>query len=94
MPTLAEAAWELRGNAARAAVALGFLAYEAVVTVEFFTPTGKTTKANLAEVAVPAGESKFIAVNDYILRQPVLGASVTARRGRIVAWRTMFARAG
>ena len=64
---------------------------EAVVTVEFYTPTGKTTKANLAEVAVPAGESKFIAVNDYILRQPVLGASVTARRGRIVAWRTMFA---
>jgi hypothetical protein len=64
---------------------------EAVVGVTFYTPTGTTTKANLAEVAVPAGESKFIKVNDFILRQPVLGASVTARRGRIVAWRAMFA---
>jgi hypothetical protein len=64
---------------------------EAVVSVTFYTPTGKTSKANLAEVAVPAGESKFIKVNDFILRQPVLGASVTARRGRIVAWRAMFA---
>ena len=64
---------------------------EAVVTVTFFTPTGKTIKANLAEVAVPAGQSKFIQVNDFILRQPVLGAAVTAQRGRIVAWRVMFA---
>jgi hypothetical protein len=64
---------------------------EAVVNVTFYTPTGKTTKANLAEVAVPAGDSEFIRVNDFILRQPVLGASVTARRGRIVAWRAMFA---
>lgn len=64
---------------------------EAVVGVTFYTPTGKTTKANLAEVAVPAGESKFIKVNDFILRQPVLGVGVTARRGRIVAWRAMFA---
>lgn len=64
---------------------------EAVVSVTFYTPTGKTTKANLAEVAVPAGDSKFIKVNDFILRQPVLGASVNAQRGRIVAWRAMFA---
>ena len=66
---------------------------EAVVSVTFYTPTGKTTKANLAEVPVPAGESEFIQINDFILRQPVLGASVTARRGRIVAWRAMFAEA-
>jgi hypothetical protein len=66
---------------------------EAVVTIAFFTPTGRTTKANLAEVAVPAGESKFVAVNDFILRQPVLGVSVTAQRGRVVAWRAMFAEA-
>ena len=64
---------------------------EAVVSVTFFTPTGKTTKANLAEVAVPAGQSKFIQVNDFILRQPVLGAAVTTQRGRIVAWRAIFA---
>ena len=64
---------------------------EAVVSVTFYTPTGKTTKANLAEVAVPAGQSKFIKVNDFILRQPVLGVSVNAQRGRIVAWRAMFA---
>ena len=65
---------------------------EAVVSVTFYTPTGKTTKANLAEVAVSAGESRFIRVNDFILRQPVLGASVEAQRGRIVAWRAVFAK--
>ncbi|MBW3594191.1 MAG: hypothetical protein KY391_01330, partial [Actinobacteria bacterium] len=64
---------------------------EAVVSVTFYTPTGKTTKANLAEIAVPAGESQVVRVNEFILRQPVLGASVTAQRGRIVAWRAMFA---
>ena len=64
---------------------------EAVISVTFYTPTGKTTKANLAEVAVPAGQSKFIKVNDFILRQPVLGLSVNAQRGRVVAWRAMFA---
>jgi hypothetical protein len=64
---------------------------EAVVAVSFLTPTGLETKANLSEVPVPAGESHYIRVNDFILRQPVLGAQVTATRGRVVAWRAMFA---
>lgn len=64
---------------------------EAVVSVTFYTPTGKITKARLTEVAVSAGDAEFIQVNDYILRQPVLGVSVNALRGRIVAWRAMFA---
>ena len=66
---------------------------EAAVSVRFFTPGGIITKANLGdgEVAVPAGESKFIKINDFILRQPVLGALVDAERGRVVAWRVLFA---
>lgn len=64
---------------------------EAVVTVTFYTPTGRITKANLGEVAVPAGEWTFVKVNNFILRQPVLGVSVTADRGRVVAWRALFA---
>lgn len=64
---------------------------EAVVNVSFYTPTGRTTKANLAEVPVSAGETEFIAVNDYLRQQPVLGVSVHAERGRVVAWRAMFA---
>ena len=66
---------------------------EAVVGVTFYTPTGAVNKAVLQEVAVPAGESRFLKLNEFILGQKVLGASVTAERGRIVAWRTMFAEA-
>jgi hypothetical protein len=64
---------------------------EAVVSVSFFTPSGLETKANLSNVPVPAGESHYIPVNKFILRQPVLGAQVIATRGRVVAWRAMFA---
>ena len=64
---------------------------EAVVAISFYTPSGKTARANLSEVAVPAGETRFVKVNDFILRQPVLGASVAAERGRIIAWRALFA---
>lgn len=65
---------------------------EAVVRIVFFTPRGPTAKAGLADVAVPAGRSVAVAVNDYILRQPVLGAEVATRRGRVVAWREQLSR--
>jgi hypothetical protein len=61
---------------------------EAVVRVVFFTKAGESAKANLADVGVPAGEWRAIRVNDFILRQRILAASVEAVRGRVVAWRT------
>jgi len=65
---------------------------EAVVSVTFYTPTGPVRKANLQdEVDVPAGESRSIRLNDFILGQKVLGTSVETERGRIVAWTAMFA---
>lgn len=65
---------------------------EAVIAVTLFTPGGRKAKANLSDVAVPARSSVGLAVNDYILRQGVLGASVVARRGRIVVWRSLMAK--
>lgn len=66
---------------------------EAVVNFTFYTPTGPVTKANLQEVAVPAGEFLSVKLNKFILGQKVLGTSVAAERGRIVGWSTMFAEA-
>lgn len=60
---------------------------EAVVRVVFFTNVGESAKANLADVGVPAGEWRAVRVNDFILRQRALAASVEAVRGRVVAWR-------
>ena len=60
---------------------------EAVVRVVFFTDVGESAKANLADVGVPAREWRAVRVNDFILRQRVLAASVEAVRGRVVAWR-------
>ena len=60
---------------------------EAVVRVVFFTDVGENAKANLADVGVPAGEWRAVRVNDFILRQRVLAASIKAVRGRVVAWR-------
>ncbi|HET7482782.1 MAG TPA: DUF5719 family protein [Actinomycetota bacterium] len=64
---------------------------EAVISVTFVTPSGLEPKAGLSDIAIPAGESHYVKVNDFLLRQPVLGAEVTATRGRVVAWRAMFA---
>lgn len=66
---------------------------EAVVNFTFYTPTGPVTKANLQDVAVPAGDSLTVKLNDFILGQKVLGTSVDTERGRIVAWTAMFAEA-
>jgi hypothetical protein len=60
---------------------------EAVVRVVFYTPKGPVAKAGLADVAVPAGRSVQVAVNDYVLRQPLLAAEVLTKRGRVVAWK-------
>jgi hypothetical protein len=60
---------------------------EAVIRVVFFTDVGESAKANLADVGVPAGEWRAVRVNNFILRQRVLAASVQVVRGRVVAWR-------
>ncbi|MBA3363759.1 MAG: hypothetical protein H0T07_05060 [Actinobacteria bacterium] len=60
---------------------------EAVARVVFFTPSGAEAKANLADIPVSAGEAVAVKVNDFILREPVLAASVDTLRGRVVAWK-------
>jgi hypothetical protein len=67
---------------------------EAVVRVVFFTSAGESAKANLSDVGVPAGEWRAIRVNDFILRQRTLAASVESVRGRVVAWRTATVKDG
>jgi hypothetical protein len=63
---------------------------EAVVRIVFHTSAGARAKAGLSDVAVPAGEFRVIAANEYILRHAVIGATISAQRGRVVAWRAQF----
>ena len=64
---------------------------EAVASIVFYTPGGDTAKANLGDVAVPAGEVVSVAVNEFIQQEAALGAVVSMQRGRVVAWRTLSA---
>lgn len=63
---------------------------EAVVRISFITPNGVRSKARLSNIAVPSGGATTVKVNRFILQQPVLAADVSATRGRIVAWKTLF----
>jgi hypothetical protein len=63
---------------------------EAVARVTLFTPKGAQSKANLGEIAVHESSATVVALNDFVLRQPVLGASVEVARGRVVAWRVLL----
>ena len=63
---------------------------EAVVRVTFYDENGPISKARLADVAVPAGETTTVRVNKFILQQETLAAQVTAVRGRVVTWKTIF----
>jgi hypothetical protein len=67
---------------------------EAVVRVNLFTPKGQQSKANLGELAVHESSATAIALNDFVLRQPSLGASIEVARGRVVAWRILLVDAG
>lgn len=64
---------------------------EAVVRVDLLTPGGQRVKAGLSDEAVPSESSIVIALEDYILEQKVLGAVVSAVRGRVVSWRLSIA---
>ncbi|MGI8773622.1 MAG: DUF5719 family protein [Actinomycetota bacterium] len=66
---------------------------EAVVRVRFLTGKGERSPAALQEIPVASEGTTSIKVNDFILQQNVLGAEITAVRGRIAAWKVLFARA-
>jgi hypothetical protein len=66
---------------------------EAVARVSFITPSGKQTKANLSDQAVPAGATSVLRLNRFILKEPLLSIEVDAIRGRLVAWRSLAAHA-
>lgn len=67
---------------------------EAVVGVKLFTKKGIQAKANLADIAVHENSATSIELQDFVLHQPSLGASVEVNRGRVVAWRVLFVDAG
>lgn len=64
---------------------------EAVVAIRLYTSAGPIERANLNRIAVPAGEARFIQLNNFVTPKTELGASVLAERGRVVAWRALFA---
>ena len=65
---------------------------EAVARITFFTPTGPRSKASLDDVAVPSGGWTEVEVNRFMNTQDVLSASVDAVRGRLIAWKVLFAK--
>ena len=63
---------------------------EAVVGIDLFTPAGPQGNANLSEgLAVPAGETVVIELNEFIRQQRFVAASIVANRGRVIAWRAL-----
>ncbi|HJR45968.1 MAG TPA: DUF5719 family protein [Actinomycetota bacterium] len=63
---------------------------EAVVGIDLFTPAGPQGNANLSEgIAVPAGETIVVELNEYIRQQRFVAASIVANRGRVIAWRAL-----
>lgn len=65
---------------------------EAVARVTFFTPTGPRSKASLDDVAVPSGGWTEIEVNKFMNTQKVLSTEVSSVRGRLIAWKALFAK--
>lgn len=65
---------------------------EAVARVTFFTPTGPRSKASLDDVAVPSRGWTEVEVNKFMNTQKVLSATVDAVRGRLIAWKVLFAK--
>lgn len=63
---------------------------EAVVGIALFTPDGPQGNASLAEgKAVPAGETLVVEINEFIRQERFVGASIVAKRGRVIAWRAL-----
>ncbi len=63
---------------------------EAVVGISLFTPKGPQSNANLSEgLAVPAGETVVVELNEFIRGIRVVGAEVVGKRGGVIAWRAL-----
>ena len=64
---------------------------QATVAIKLYTSAGTIERANLNSIDVPAGESRVVQLNNFVTPKTEIGASVTAERGRVVAWRALFA---
>ncbi|HKJ55437.1 MAG TPA: DUF5719 family protein, partial [Nitriliruptoraceae bacterium] len=83
------ASWTLPGltTAAGSSVTLRLtnpLSQEAAVAVEGLTPQGREAPIVLQNIAVPAGETVEVDVNEFLPQQPDLAMFVVARSGRVV----------
>lgn len=64
---------------------------EAVVRVNFFTPEGRELRTTFEEVPVPAHSWESVNINEAIRVTTAVAVVVDASRGRVVAWRELFA---
>lgn len=65
---------------------------EAVVRLTFFTPQGQESKSSFEEVPVPARQSQTVQISEAIRVRSAVSVAIEARRGRVVAWKEVFAR--
>jgi hypothetical protein len=65
---------------------------EAVVRVNFFTPEGRELRTTFEEVPVPARSWESVEINEAIRVTTAVAVAVNASRGRVVAWRELFAK--
>jgi len=65
---------------------------EAVVRITLFTQISDIVKSSLSDVAVPAGGSQEVRLNRVVVPRQLLGAEVSAVRGRVVAWKSVISR--
>lgn len=65
---------------------------EAVVRITLFTQVSDIVKSGLSDVAVPAGGTQEVRLNRVVVPRSLLGAEVSAVRGRVVAWKSVIAR--
>ncbi|MEA2498593.1 MAG: hypothetical protein QOH26_998 [Actinomycetota bacterium] len=65
---------------------------EAVVRITFFTYQGTEAKAQFAKIPVPSGEAVQARVNKAITQRKALATTISAVRGRVVAWKMLFSK--
>ena len=65
---------------------------EAVVRITLFTGLSDIVKSSLSDVAVPAGGTQEVRLNRVVVPRSLLGAEVSAVRGRVVAWKSGISR--
>ena len=61
---------------------------DAVVDMSFTTSNGLEQPQEFQAVVVPAGELVTVNLGDHLRRRQAIAATITARSGRIVAWKT------